>query len=410
MLEEISENLVDICDSIIKQSENEGKPGKSDQFCHNGKKYRQLSDGNFCRVQGEDKYLVVGRDYAEFRDNYSLYSSYYILKKQGTVLDDYRQLCLAIIFTSREIELNKWYEANTKIRFADDIDYDLDQWEDETMDYISKVSDSEREKYIKIGCNLLAATKINFYQTDHHVASPKLEGTALTRLITKVCKDEHAITSKDVYNALRAFCHWCSIRGVLYKLGMKGLDVDDKLKFRFRTFPEIDDWIKDTVYERYPAGTSKYYLIKTSLQALADSPIGELIISPSDIRIENFFEACRQIESDPLRFHVRAASLKLSKNPPMQASALFNNLQKLLEYISVIYHCGSYRISSKFTTSSKLIKYSKLKHLPFFKDAQKLANQIKEIEDTNPEISDASLVSKMGPVNNNIKQTMHKFI
>ncbi len=395
MLEDISRNLVNVCDSIIELSEKtQHRP--SDFYCRNGKKYRQTSDGSFCRVQNEDKYLIVGRDYTDFGQNCSLYSSYGILKRQGAVLDDYPDLCLAIIFTSREIELNKWYDPSTKIRFVDECDYDFNGIEDEVLDYISGVSKQDRERYVKMGCSLLAAMKINFYQSDHHVSWPKLEGEALQVLVKQVCRNEEAVSVKDVYNSLRAFCHWGSIRGVFFKLGIQGVNIDDALKFQFRAFPEVDDWIKDTIYERYPAGTSKFFIVKSALVAISKLTIGKLVPVPSNISMDNFFACCQQIEADPLRFHVRAATLKLSDSSPLSASGMCEDLPKLIEFVSMLYHSGLPGVKSQFTSSSKLTKYSKLKHLPGFASVCRTAAKINGLLDLNPNYSDEKILEIIG--------------
>ncbi|KAF6007577.1 hypothetical protein HII12_004467 [Brettanomyces bruxellensis] len=395
MLEDISRNLVNVCDSIIELSEKT-QHGPSDFYCRNGKKYRQTSDGSFCRVQSEDKYLIVGRDYTDFGQNCSLCSSYGILKKQGSVLDDYPDLCLAIIFTSREIELNKWYDPSTKIKFVDECNYNFHGLEDEVLDYISGVSKSGRERYVKMGCNLLAATKINFYQSDHHVSWPKLEGEALQSLVKQICRDEEAISVKEVYNSLRAFCHWCSIRGVFFKLGIRGVNIDDGLKFQFRAFPEVDGWIKDTIYDRYPAGTSKFFIVKSALMAISKLTIGKLVAVPSDLQMDNFFACCRQIEADPLRFHVRAATLKLSESSPLSASGMCEELPKLLQFVSILYHSGLPGVRSQFTSSSKLTKYSKLKHAPAFPSVCRTAAKINGLLDLNPNYSDEKILEIVG--------------
>ncbi|QPG73829.1 hypothetical protein FOA43_001144 [Brettanomyces nanus] len=340
---------------------------------------------------------MVGKDYYEFRKSYSIYSSYCILKDQGNVLSRYRDLCLAIIFTSREIELNKWYEPDTKITTVDECHYNLFDYEADALKYISNVSKSRRIYYVKMGCSLLAGVKINFYHTDHHLASPVLEGHVLKELVMKICgEDETSLSSPDVYNALRAFCHWCSIKGVLYCLGLQDLDIDETLKFRFKTFPQMEDWITESLKERYPAGTSKYGLVKRSLILISESVFGKLVAFPPKLHAEELFNTCQEIENDPLRFHIRAASLNLSRNAPLEASGMCQGIAEYLEFISIVLRAGTYKISSKSaSSSSKILKYAMVKNKPLFKEIQHMTNKMRGFERIG-KLSNDSLVDRFG--------------
>ncbi|ODV85469.1 hypothetical protein CANARDRAFT_186968, partial [[Candida] arabinofermentans NRRL YB-2248] len=281
------------------------------EYNKNGRKYKRTQEGNFIRVRGESKHLIVAHNYSNYGENYAIVSSYYILQQTGTILQDYRDLCLAIIFTSREIELNKWYESNSKVCSVEDALYNPFNFKQDAMDYISGISLQQRIEYVKAGCSILAATKINFLQTDHHVASPMLEGYVLKELINEICGSESALKSEDVYNSLRAFCHWCSIRGVLHCLDVPGLRLDAELIHNFKNFPRQPEWIKNAVMLRYPAGTSKCALIKKSLIVISKSVFGKLITCSNPSSIHNLFKLCSAIEAEPLRYHIRASSNNL---------------------------------------------------------------------------------------------------
>ncbi|GMG22421.1 unnamed protein product [Ambrosiozyma monospora] len=254
MLTEISTDLINICDELIIDTNKSTKQNNESQgvYSTNGRVYKKMDEGNFVRVKNQQKHLIISDNFADFKKNLSIISSYSILKQCGNVLQDHKNLCLAIIFTSREIELNKWYESNTKVVTIDHSVYNPLDLEQEALNYINDIPSEDRIDYVELGCNILSATKINFLQTDHHVMSPTLEGFALREIITKACGYE-SLKSKDVYNALRAFCHWCSIRGILHCLDIDGLKIDPALIRSFETFPEQPKWIKDTVFARMPA-------------------------------------------------------------------------------------------------------------------------------------------------------------
>lgn len=405
MLSDVSNNLVAVCDAIIAEQQSL-KNSNNNEYSKNGKKYRLTSDGNFIRVQDQRKHLIVSESYENFKMNYSILSSYYILQSCGNILQDYQKLSLAIIFTSREIELNKWYDDTSKICSVENSLYDPLSVEDDALNYISNIDPDSRSEYINFGSMILSATTINFFQTDHNVTSPTLEGYALRRIITENC-GEDALTSFDVYNALRAFSHWCSIRGILYKLSLSNLQIDSLLIHRFKSFPEIPQWINDSISGRYPAGCSKLALIKKSLFIISTSIYGKLIRLPDYLNITSFLQLCKDIESDPLRYHIRSGSLLLSKNSHLEISKLFKNPNKWLEFVSCILQAiGNYKLpyENKLIISNKILKIHKVKDMTLYQQTCALVNRIETLEQMNGNIlPDDKLINMLGgPVNNSL--------
>lgn len=398
MLKDISNNLVSVCEAIIADQQTVQKSSVN-EYSKNGKKYKLTSEGNFIRVQGEDKHLIVAESYGDFKCNYSILASFRILQNCGDVLSEYRQLSLAIIFTSREIELNKWYDESSKTCFIENSSYDPLAVEDEALAYISNIDPDTRSQLVFLGCMILTATKINFFQTDHNVTSPTLEGYALRRIIAENC-GEAALTSVDVYNALRAFSHWCSVRGIFHKLDIPNLQIHDLLIHRFKSFPQIPSWIKDSVYGRYPAGCSKIALVKKALVILSHSVYGQLVPLPKELDVDQFLLLCKDIETDPLRYHIRAGSLLLSTNPHLEASKLFTQSDKWLEYVSCLLQAvGSYHMASgsKLIISNKILKINKIKDKKAYKQMCTVVNEMKSLEHSQGQrCSDEELLGLMG--------------
>lgn len=412
MLSDISKNLVAICDAILQDQQITMNKLSQNEYLKNGKKYKLTSDGNFIRVQGEEKHLIVSDSYENYKYNHSILSSYHILKSCGSILTDYSKLSLAIIFTSREIELNKWYDESSKICSIENSSYDIFSLEDEALSYISDIDSELRSELIFLGSMILVATKINFFQTDHNVASPNLEGYALRRIISENC-GENALSSVDVYNALRAFSHWCSTRGIFYKLDIPHLQIDNLLKHKFKNLPEIPNWIRDTVHGRYPAGCSKLALVKKALFVLSNTIYGQLIEIPEYLDIENLLKLCKDIEEDPLRYHVRSGSLKLSTNSHLEVSKLFKNSSQWIEYISCLHQAiGSYKLphENKILVSNKILKMNKIKDKPVFQKTLELVFKIQTTEQINGyNISDTKIVTLLGgPVNNSLAYYMNR--
>ncbi|GMM29439.1 hypothetical protein DAMA08_021840 [Martiniozyma asiatica (nom. inval.)] len=381
ILPDISKNLVSICDGIIENQQQASQ--NTNEYSKNGKKYKLTSNGQFIRVQGEAKHLLVSESYEDFKSNLSILSSYHILRSHGTLLERYRNLALAIIFTSREIELNKWYEPTSKVCNLESSQYNPQYVEKDALNYITNVSQASRREYIKLGCMILTATKINFFQTDHNVTSPTLEGYALRRLIAESCGDD-ALCNIDVYNSLRAFSHWCSIKGVFYKLEIPGLKIDSALIHNFKSFPTVPGWIRETIKGRYPAGCSKCSLIKKTLYLLDNSIYGQLLSIPADLNYKSFLKLCKDIELDPLKYHIRSGSLGLSIEPSIELHRIFNNANKWIMWISSVLHAiGEYRFAegSKMITSNKIFKLNKVKDQKAYKETVKLVQEIRGMSD-----------------------------
>lgn len=402
MLQDISNNLVNVCDAIIEQ-QSSLKNSNDNAYSKNGKKYRLTSAGQFIRVQDENKHLIVAENYDDYKKNYSILSSYHILKSCGSILQDYKKLSLAIIFTSREIELNKWYDESSKITSIDNSFYDIyeDNNELEALNYISNVDSQLRDDLIILGSLILTATKINFFQTDHNVSSPNLEGFALRNLIKDNCTDS-ALSSFDVYNALRAFSHWCSIKGIFYRLSLPNLNIDNLLIARFNSFIDIPKWISDSVKGRYPAGCSKLALIKKSLFVISNSIYGNLIEPPhSPLDLKYLLTLCQDIENDPLKYHIRSNTLHLSNHESVQLSNVFKNSDKWILYISCILQAiGNYRLpyENKLLISNKILKVNRIKDNDLFKKTHQLVNKMQTLDriHSKQQLSDAQLLALLG--------------
>lgn len=411
MLRDISDNLVEICNAIIQDQKHTLQKAGQNEYSKNGKKYKLTSEGTFIRVQGENKHLILSESYEDFKLNYSILSSYYILKDCGNILKDYPKLSLAIIFTSREIELNKWYDQSSKVCSIENSSYDPTMVEDDALNYIANIDTSTRSQLIQLGTLILTATKINFFQTDHNVTSPTLEGYALRRIISETCGTQ-ALTSIDVYNALRAFSHWCSIRGIFHKLDLPHLQIDDSLIHKFKSFPTIPSWVHDTVHGRYPAGCSKIALVKKSLFIISNSIYGHLISEPPNLDVSKFLKLCKDIESDPLRYHIRSATVNLSTTGYLEVNKQITNINQWIEFISCILQAiGNYHIpyENKLLISNKILKSNKIKDKPLYLSTLALVSEMKKItQQGGHDISDEKLIHFLGgSVENSLYSKFH---
>lgn len=372
-LSEVSKNLVFVCNSIL--AEHQQGAGEMD-YSSNGKRYRLTPSGKFIRVRREQNHLIVASSYEEYQQNISIVSAYSILKNQGDVLTKYKDLCLAIIFCAREIELNKWYdESSSMVCTLQTSKYNPMDLESEALDYIKGVSPQLRQQYINIAAMMITGTKINFFQTDHNVLSPELDGYVLRRMVSETCGGS-ALTDVDVYNSLRAFSYWISIKGVFHCLNIPGLSVDDQTIHNFKCFPKIPTWVGETIRNRYPAGCSTFAIIKKCLIMLSQSIYGEYIPMPVELDLGKFMAICKDIENDPLRYHVRAVNMELSVSVPVAVNQT-HPTKKWLECISCWVHAiGGVNFDQQLSQSSKLAPVGKVKGLPLFKSTKRIVTNV----------------------------------
>ncbi|TID30218.1 hypothetical protein CANINC_001225 [Pichia inconspicua] len=403
MLTDISRQLLSVCDQVEVELEQLRSKNTINEFTRNGKKYRLTSNGDFVRVHDESKHLTVSSTYQGLKNNYSVLSAYRILSECGNFLSEYRQLALAIIFTARELELKKWYDETSKVIVVDNVNDlrnpNFSDVEADAFAYIADVDTVQLGELVRLGASIITATKINYFQTDHNVTTPSLEGYALRKLITDAGGVD-ALRSVDVYNALRAFSHWCSIRGVFYIIGLPNLKIDPVLMKQFNSFPVVPDWVIKSVHARYPAGCSRVALIKKVLILLGNSLYGRLIAAPHPLNAGSVLKLCANIETDPLTYRLCASpNSNYSTRAHIDVSKKCPHSSKWLEFLSAVLHAiGTHRMpENKLTTSNKILKLPKVKGMKAYKDTCDLVRRVRAVERSNGrKVSDNQIISIMG--------------
>lgn len=306
------------------------------EYNKKGRKYKFVNN-NFQRIRDEDKHLIIYPENLD--DNLLIISAYLILSSinEGRVLDEWPDLCLAIVGMAKQLEINHWYEEeNSSV-----INYKISKfsYDDNLKEAALLFHDQVEPRHIEMGVNLLVLSKLNFLHTDHHIGT-KLEGHYMKLFITEYLGEE-ALLSNDVLVALKSFVHWGNIKGILYKLEVPHIDISKDLKERFAVFPDPSAELKYNVYDRYPSGTSKYSLIRKSIDILADYKYSKLLVYPEGplYDLDWIFELCHDIETDPIKYHLRSSVKSLCQNP-VNLQELGNRyaaeVKSLLTYIALI--------------------------------------------------------------------------
>ena len=376
-----SDALIQYSDHILASIDNLLKV----EYNKKGRKYRFVNNA-FQRIRQEDKHLIICPEQLDLR--LSFYSAFLILYNigQGEILHQFPDFCCTILGLASKLELEHWYEEeNSSILHLKNSKIDPRELIQEEADNFIQ-HHPITDKHITQGVNLLICSKLNFLHTDHHVGT-KLEGVYLRNYIEEYFGQE-ALLSHDVLIALKSCVHWGNIRGVLYKLGVPHIKTTPELISRFASFPEPNDELKQNVYERYPSGTSKYSLLKKAMDILCEYRYARLIKLDTNIfHIEWLYDLCRDIESNPIRYHLRAKTKQLCSMEPVNLSELTmkysKSSQKLFQYIALIINVFSTQEMQFLMQNSKIPKLNQElidAHPIFYKSLVDLSKKIEVYE------------------------------
>lgn len=300
--------LVAVADSILDKLNQLGPV----EITKKGRKYKFINN-TFQRIQKEDKHLIINPE--ELDKGFAVLSAYRILCSiSPDIVSTHRDLCLMIVGVAQELEKNRWYEEeNSSV-----INYKalkfvyVQEIANEALEFAKSVT----PMHLQMGYNILFCAKLHFFHTDHHIGT-RLEGVHM-RLHVEDYFGEDALELPEVLTALKSFVHWGNIRGILYKLGVPNMDLDDNLVKDFELFPNPDQNLRDYIYARPPSGTSKYYLVRKALNTIMESPYAKLLPYPSKNDFpnpEDIYALCLKIQSDPVCFHLRADVKRLAAAP-----------------------------------------------------------------------------------------------
>ncbi|CCE41146.1 hypothetical protein FOB58_004530 [Candida parapsilosis] len=358
-----SDALIYYADHILDEIDNLAKV----EYNKKGRKYRFVNNA-FQRIRQEDKHLVICPEQLDLK--LSFYSAFSILINIGDILNTHPQFCCTILGLAQELEKNHWYEEeNSSIIHFRNAKHDPRVVQHEADAFVKQFPITQQ--HIDWGINLMVCSKLNFLHTDHHIGT-KLEGVYMRQYVEQYFGEE-ALTSLDVLVALKSCVHWGNIKGILYKLKVPNIDISPQLMENFANFPDPDQELCSSVYDRFPSGTSKYHLLYKSLDMLGlDFKYSHLItIDPKEFQFEWLYNLCHDIEFDPIKYHLRAKTKQLCSNPVnLSELAMKHNsrMNKLFDLIALIINIfqntgGDYLLqNSKIPKlDQKLIdRYSKL--------------------------------------------------
>ncbi|GEQ68846.1 hypothetical protein JCM33374_g2515 [Metschnikowia sp. JCM 33374] len=373
-----SDALVDVADYILAKVAGLS----TTEISKRGRKYRFVNN-NFQRVREEDKHLVIHPEHLE--DQVAVVSAYGILAAiSPDIFVKHKNLCLIILGVARALEEHHWYEQENSsvVHFASS----KGSFDPALKDAALALSKDVTPDHLAQGYNLLYCSKLNFLHTDHHIGS-KLEGHYM-RLYVERYFGEEALESPEMLSALKSFSHWANIKGLLYKLGLPHMDVDDDLQKRFSKFPDPPAELSEHVHSRFPSGTSKYSMTFKAIDNLAHYKYSRLIPYPQGPLFDSrwLFELCADIARDPARYHLRSKAKKLSPNPAnlQELSQHWKqNLESLLSLVSMVtntFPTASGDFLQQNTRIPPLTEDLKKKHHDYYQQLLDVAAEIEDYE------------------------------
>lgn len=297
----VSETILGSLDELLKV-----------EYSKKGRKYRFVNN-NFQRVREEDKHLVINPE--DLDQDLALVLAYFILAQigGGQLLSQFPDFCLCIIGVAQQLERNHWYEEeNSSVIHVKYAKYNPQEVEQEAKEFSQGRITAE---HIEQGLNLMICAKLNFLHTDHHIGT-KVEGYYMKHFVEAYFGAE-ALASGNVLIALKSFVHWGNIKGILWKLDVPNVLMNPQLTEYFESFPDPLEELKLSVYDRYPLGTSKYSLIRKSIDILGDWQYSKLVPYPEgdDYNLEWLYELCHDIEKNPIKYHLRSSTKSLCTDP-----------------------------------------------------------------------------------------------
>lgn len=370
--------LVAVADGVLDSIGNLGRV----EFNRKGRKYKYVNN-TFQRVREEDKHLVI---FPEEPDRHmGAISAYSILcsTNGGQVLEQYPDFCRAIVGTADLLESRGWCEVgDSSVIHFHDASVPLDGHSEAALELLKLVLDKHRT----MGLNLMLCAKLNFLHTDHHIGV-KVESYYMKYFVEEYFGEE-ALFSLDILIALKSFVHWGHIGGFLHRLEVPNVVLLPELKDLFASLPDPAPELKASVHDRYPSGTSKYSLVRKAIDTLADYQYASLIPYPRDqaFDLQWLFQLCHDIETDPIRYHLRSGAKNLCQDP-ISLSALSakhnNEIKALLNYISLVINTFLDTGANYLLQNSKIPSLSEqliASYKPMFDNLRQISTSINEYE------------------------------
>ncbi|QEO23384.1 hypothetical_protein [Candidozyma auris] len=327
--------LIAVADTIISRAEGLSTVAINKK----GRKFKYVNDA-FQRVQEEDKHLVIYPQ--DLSESLATISAFSILESIDTRLfADFQDVCLTVVGVAGEIERRGWYEEehSSVIPYKQSkFNYDMEMRK-KALEFAKGVTD----QHLQWGYILLYCAKLSFFHTDHHIGN-KLDDPYMRDYVEQFYGAK-ALSSPEVIVALKSFVHWANIKGILWKLRVPNLDMSESL------------------IDKFSLGTSKYSLVRKSLDILADSPYSKLIPFPEgpNYDLHWIFDLCHRIEADPIRYHLRASSKRLCTNPVNLndlSKKYKTEVQKLLSVVSLVINIFQVEEGEALLQNSKIPQFT----------------------------------------------------
>jgi hypothetical protein len=209
-------------------------------------------------------------------------------------MTDDKQLCIVGCMAYLIVKF-EWYDDDCNINNATVVNIATTYKE-----RIASVTSLASSELAQTAVNILVATKVCFWTTNHHVGQGAFQG--YTRKVVMAALGDAAVRDKAVYQVVWTAGHWLSTRGTLKAIGIKNVTSANQM----RSFPKAAADIAIRL-ESFPAGTAAVGLCYVALRRMRHSVFRTIL--PSIDGIADFLDTVKSIRANPVAFHVGASYL-----------------------------------------------------------------------------------------------------
>lgn len=155
---------------------------------------------------------------------------------------------------------------------------------------------------IREAATFIAATKVNFFTSNHHVGQGRMSGYPLKVATNLLARDGRRV--EDFYNAGHTVGHWADTKIVLAQLGFSAIPAPASLCSKLKLGAAADVSVRRSAA---PAGTAKLHIAHAATSRLIVHPLFAAFPGAPDlVRVTR---TQRLVSANPISFHLGARYL-----------------------------------------------------------------------------------------------------
>lgn len=197
---------------------------------------------------------------------------------------------------------------------------------------------------------LICATKLNFFQTNHHTGQGSLSGLPLKIFSTLFNSSEEITITPEITSAIHKFGHWACTKKILSTLGITGIQKTQTLRGVVQLNFANDFRIRQSVM---PAGTAGLALSYAIIRKMKTSKIIYALENPHIIT--TIAHKYREVQSNQAKYHMSAVFLTGEERAAYNDHEFLSMLGLLGSYITIFYPGSTLCRSPRIKKGERLV-------------------------------------------------------